>query len=105
MNWNQFFIILTFAYILYFSLNILFDVCRNPRADIAEPDGERLIFEQEEQPKLVGHGQGASQAVTPKDRSDAVSSGPLHGTGGVSLKELFSLAQSDLIKFTGVISY
>ncbi|HBI90722.1 MAG TPA: hypothetical protein DDY75_23160 [Sphingobacterium sp.] len=39
------------------------------------------------------------------ENDGAITSGPIESSGGVSIKELFSIAQNDLIEFTKAIAY
>jgi len=109
MNWNQFILYLLVAYFIYYLINILLDLLR-PRPMYAENSGqEELTFSEEHQPETVvenevNREEKKSKVASPKNRQ-AISSGPIHATGGVSLKQLFSLAQSDLIEFTKTIPY
>jgi hypothetical protein len=109
MNWTQFILWLSLAYFIYYLLNLLFDLLR-PRSKSAENSGlEELTFSEEHEPETVVENdvqkeEKKLQALNPNNRQ-AISSGPISATGGVSLKQLFFLAQSDLIEFTKTIPY
>lgn len=109
MNWNQFILYLLVTYFIYYLINILLDLLR-PKPIYAENSGqEELTFSEEHQPEIVVEDDvqkedKKSQTISPNNRQ-AISSGPIQATGGVSLKQLFSLAQSDLIEFTKTIPY
>jgi hypothetical protein len=109
MNWTQFLLSLAAVYSLYYLLNVLFDLLRSRGQPAAEGGQDELVFTEEHQPRHVSGDEpsaGESQGpdANPKSRQ-AISSGPLQSTGGVSLKQLFSLAQSDLIEYTKAIPY
>ncbi|WP_316786589.1 hypothetical protein [Pedobacter frigiditerrae] len=109
MNWTQFLLSLAAVYCLYYLLNVLFDLLRSRGQSASEAGQEELIFSEEHQPTQINSdGTAASLA---KDSApgvegrQSISSGQLQSTGGVSLKQLFSLAQSDLIEYTKAIPY
>lgn len=109
MNWTQFLLSLAAVYSLYYLLNVLFDLLRSRGQPAAEGGQDELVFSEEHQPRQVSADEppaGAAQDpdAEPKNRQ-AISSGPLQSTGGVSLKQLFFLAQSDLIEYTKAIPY
>ncbi len=109
MNWTQFLLSLAAVYSLYYLLNVLFDLLRSRGQPAAERSQDELVFSEEHLPRQVSADEppaGTTQGpeAEPKIRQ-AISSGPLQSTGGVSLKQLFSLAQSDLIEYTKAIPY
>lgn len=109
MNWNQFILYLLVAYFIYYLINILLDLLRSKPMYAENSDQEELTFSEEHQPETVVENElpreeKKSKVASPNNRL-AISSGPIHATGGVSLKQLFSLAQSDLIEFTKTIPY
>ena len=109
MNWNQFILYLLVAYFIYYLINILLDLLR-PKPMYAENSGqEELTFFEEHQPETVVENdvqkeEKKSKAASSNNRQ-TISSGLIHATGGVSLKQLFSLGLSDLIEFTKTIPY
>lgn len=109
MNWTQFLLSLAAVYSLYYLLNVLFDLLRSRGQPAAEAGHDELVFTEEHQPRQVSAdeppaGEAKGPDAEPRSRQ-AISSGPLQSTGGVSLKQLFSLAQSDLIEYTKAIPY
>jgi len=108
MNWTQFSCSLIFVYVFYYLLNIAFDLMKRGRSKTTSNQNE-LVFSEEYQAKLVYPDQ--TSADSPPSSTEeittrqAISSGMLQTTGGVSLKELFSLAQSNLIEYTKAIPY
>ncbi len=109
MNWTQFILSLVGIYFIYYLLNLLFDLLR-PRQGAAENSGQQeLTFFEEHQPEIVmdevEEGEVVKYEAELQESRQAMPSGILQSTGGVSLKQLFSLAQSDLIEFTRTIPY
>lgn len=108
MNWNQFIFYLLVVYFIYYLLNILLDLLR-AKPMFAENSGqEELTFSEDHQPETVVENDVRSEekkTMVASTNRQSISSGPIHTTGAVSLKQLFSLAQSDLIEFTKAIPY
>lgn len=111
MNWFSFLISLAIGYMLYYVLNILYDLFFYRPKDTAASKQQEIIIplpaaatkvtlnrsEQESKPAKMG---------LPKDNSAHVlGTVTLESTGGVSLKELFSLMQSQVIEYTKAIPY
>lgn len=103
MNWTQFLISLAAAYLFYYVLNVLYDLFRAGGNGQTETDQDELVFSEENTAQPVGE-ETADPAEAAPTRQ-VISSGPLQSTGAVSLKQLFSLAQSDLIECTKAIPY
>ncbi|WP_312338090.1 hypothetical protein [Sphingobacterium sp.] len=106
MNWIQFTLYLSALYLGYYGLNLMYDFYHNNESG--------------NEPKNVGHGEISFPEFHPSTKVDlpdedipdvsfenagAITSGPIESSGGVSIKELFSLAQNDLIEFTKAIAY
>jgi hypothetical protein len=109
MNWTQFLLSLAAVYSLYYLLNVVFDLLRSRGQPVTDGGQDELVFSEEHKPRQVSTDEPPAGAIQdpntePKSRQ-AISSGPLQSTGGVSLKQLFSLAQSDLIEYTKAIPY
>lgn len=109
MNWTQFLLSLAAVYCLYYLLNVLFDLLKSRGQPASEAAQEELIFSEEHLPTQINSdGTAVSLAkgsAAEVESRQAISSGQLQSTGGVSLKQLFSLAQSDLIEYTKAIPY
>lgn len=109
MNWTQFFLTLFAIYAIYYLLNVLFDILKPKSQIFSSSEQEELTFYEDNVPEVVAAGSQDKEEVqedTPIAESrKAISSGLLQSTGGVNLKQLFSLAQSDLIEFTKAIPY
>lgn len=109
MNWTQFILSLAGIYLIYYLLNLLFDLLR-PRPNAGKNSGQQeLTFFEDHQPEIVmdevDEGEVVKYEAELPESRQAMPSGILQSTGGVSLKQLFSLAQSDLIEFTRTIPY
>ncbi|WP_316777934.1 hypothetical protein [Pedobacter antarcticus] len=109
MNWTQFLLSLAAVYSLYYLLNVLFDLLKSRGQPATDNGQDELVFSEDHQPRQVSADEPTAGAAPgtdaePKSRQ-SISSGPLQSTGGVSLKQLFSLAQSDLIEYTKAIPY
>lgn len=106
MNWTQFLLSIAAIYSFYYVLNVLFDLFRSQGYSSTQAGQEELVFSEETTAQQVGPGEAP---VETKPGAAAVrqviSSGSLQSTGAVSLKQLFSLAQSDLIEYTKAIPY
>lgn len=109
MNWTQFLLSLLAIYFIYYLLNVLFDLIRSKQTFLKDTEQEELVFSEAHSPEVVGADELTPDDVQLKQQNpnsrQAISSGPLETTGGVSLKRLFSLAQSDLIEYTKAIPY
>jgi len=109
MNWTQFLLSLAAVYALYYLLNIVFDLLRSRAQPSADGEQDELVFSEEHQPQEVGTdpppvSDQQTQDAEPKSRQ-AISSGPLQTTGGVSIRQLLTLVQDDLIEYTKAIPY
>ena len=109
MNWTQFLLSLAAVYALYYLLNVVFDLLRSRGQPAAEEGQDELVFSEEHEPRQISSDEPLATQVQNQEAElksrQAISSGPLQSTGGVSLKQLFSLAQSDLIEYTKAIPY
>lgn len=107
MNWTQFLYGIATIYVVYYLLNLAFDALGQAKSAPPNNSGRTLDFETDELPRKIA----PSDMDDLKDHQDAeetygtISVGQLQSTGGVSIRELFSLAQSDLISYTGAITY
>lgn len=108
MNWTQFLFSLAAVYSLYYLLNVIFDLLRSRGQPSAEDAEDELVFSEEHQPQQIQPDQPAAGAANPETEPksrQAISSGPLQTTGGVSIQQLLSLVQGDLIECTKAIPY
>jgi len=110
MNWNQFLICLGGLYLLYYLFNVLVDLLRN-RVAAPEDTGQLEISFTHPPPQQVTP-EPPPQAAAEQQASGVDSepvllagSGKLQFTGGLSISELFALAQAELIEHTKDITY
>lgn len=108
MNWTQFLFSLAAVYSFYYLLNVIFDLLRSRGQPTSDGGDDELVFSEEQLPQKVAPDQQPAETpvpeMEPKTRQ-AISSGPLQTTGGVSIRQLLSLVQGDLIEYTKAIPY
>lgn len=115
MKWSEFLFIIMAGYLVYYGMNVIYDLALSGRVAEEDSGGEVLYFKEDEQPELIVYKEAAPEIermpppfVPKENRAQAVqglSSGILSATGAVSLKELFNLAKNNLIEYTGTIRY
>ena len=93
MNWIKFSFWLAGIYTLYYAIIILWDQWKEHKAT-SPADENVLTFVEHIEPKKPG-------AITGQPRSES----PIVSSGGVSLKQMFSLAQQEAIEFTRPVSF
>jgi len=110
MSWTNFLIVIFIVYLVYYLLNLLFDLFLSSRLADSEIEEDELFFTETFAPELISLEEKTEQA----DVADAgkggrpasfISSGPISSSGGVGLKQLFSLAKDNLIEHTRAIPY
>jgi hypothetical protein len=115
MNWTHFLLSLTGIYLCYYMLNFLYDMYLSKQVPSAQHEQELLFFSGDIEPELITY-EGSTETVpattvaaqtrqSVAESPGSIPSTPLEFTGAVNLKELFRLAQQDLIEYTGAISY
>jgi hypothetical protein len=110
MTWTNFLLTLLFIYLLYYGLNLAYDLLlagKQPRSPTTQ---EEFIFLDDYQPELMTYDE--SEDIAPvfpgsvnQFGSGALIPGLIGTTGGVSMVEMFNLAKDDLIEFTKGISF
>lgn len=111
MTWTSFIITLVLAYLVYFGLNVLFDLLMGRKQATSNPENEELFFEERVSPEPITYVEQAetSPAVQPEEAGgstiQSITSGLIQATGAVGLKQLFSRAKDDLIEYTKAIPY
>lgn len=122
MNWTNFLLILTLLYLTYYGLNLLYDLFRIRKPPKDDSDGEVLFFDEDTKPQLILPNEepledfndlshlsvektSSLQLTNVPNAPMYTSSNLIQSTGGVGLRELFSLAKGHLIEYTGAISY
>ncbi|MCX2584308.1 hypothetical protein [Pedobacter sp. MR22-3] len=110
MSWTNFLILIFIIYILYYALILFFDLFISPKATTGDIAEDELFFSQTFAPELITPVE-EPEASTVSDEADArglkagLSSGTISSSGGVGLKQLFSLAKNNLIEHTRAIPY
>lgn len=108
MNWNKFLIIIITAYVLYYSLNLLYDLFLSSRIKTDEAAEDEMFFAETFMPELILSKEEPS-ATTEKNsatiETSTLFSGAIETSGGVGLKQLFALAKDNLIQHTRAIPY
>ena len=111
MSWTNFLIVIFIIYLVYYSLNLLFDLLIPPKTGSGEIAEDELFFSQTFSPELIAAQEEPETTATVSDNTDAAgpsavfASGPIGSSGGVGLKQLFSLAKNNLIEHTRAIPY
>ena len=113
MNWNHFLLLLTCLYLGYYALNIVADILMANRVPAIEKEQDILFFTDDVEPELIlpeediPEETGTAQQSMPSlnGTPPGIVSGLLESTGAVVLKDLFRLAQEDLIQYTKAITY
>lgn len=107
MSWISFLMWVLGIYFFYYSANIGFDLLKGGRAaDVADNSliSVRVDMEDEElHPLKVSDGEEIDYFIDEED--NPVPESPIYSSAGVSLKQLFELARSESIEFTGKVSY
>lgn len=93
MNWTKFVLWLSFIYIAYYGAIILWDFLRSRKLPADEKSFE-ISFEEDAEP--------VREVAAPKPE---VYDASVLSSGGVSLKQLFTLAREEAIEFTRPVSF
>jgi len=101
MNWTEFLIAITGIYFFYYGTNLVYDLLLPTGVSRPEQEHQELVFNVETVPIDVG----PKDAGQENQSRSVISSGTLSSTGAVNIKQLFALAQSDLIQYTKAIAY
>lgn len=113
MKWTQFMVWITALYTAYYLINFLFDVLKYRKVEESGQTIDELTFMVDVAPQTIT----IEPDFEPDDHQLVDSlEGPgrfgsllpiknLESTGGVDIKQLFALAQADLIECTKAIPY
>ena len=102
MNWLHFFLWIAGLYALYYLVVILMDLAGAAGKPVAGPATNTLTFSEHVAPVQLQHqaaGENTQGTATKKQEREIIAS------GGVSLKDLFSLARQEAILYTNSVSY
>ncbi|MBB1646402.1 hypothetical protein ACR777_14895 [Sphingobacterium spiritivorum] len=106
MNWTQFLLGVIAVYGIYYALNVLYDLFIHRRAPTTGDGGNELVFDEDSPPeKVIPKPSPKEHEPTAKEGKAVISSGPLQSTGGITIKELVSFAQNNVIEYTKAIPY
>lgn len=109
MNWSHFILILTGVYLAYYGINLMADLCLTKKTPPVENEQEALFFDEDIQPQLITYDEVPASSEAPanavSEQTGSLPNNGLESTGAVNLKELFRLAQNNLIDYTGAIRY
>jgi len=111
MSWTNFLIVIFIVYLIYYLLNLIFDLFLSPRVSKGEDAEDELFFTKTFTPELITLEERVVEepvvAETEKVETSTsfISTGPVSSSGGIGLKQLFSLAKNNLIEHTRAIPY
>jgi len=108
MSWINFLTAIFIVYLIYYSLNLVFDLFLSPGAPAVEISEDELFFTQTHTPELITAERKAEPVAEESVQEKTpvfFPSGPMNASGGVGLKQLFSLAKDNLIEHTRSIPY
>lgn len=115
MNWTNFLVFLTLAYLTYYGLNLLYDLLMGRKPSSPKKNQDTLIFEEDIQPEILTYAPSEiPEQIVAEDepivsttlpKASQGTAGNVFSTGAIGLKELFSLAKNNLIEYTSAIPY
>ncbi|MFC4143542.1 hypothetical protein ACFSNA_02480 [Pedobacter mendelii] len=108
MSWINFLTVIFILYLVYYCLNLFFDLFLSPRVSNGEISEDELYFTETSTPELITAERKAEPAIEETGKENPVvyfPGGPINASGGISLKHLFSLAKDNLIEHTRAIPY
>ncbi|TCD07685.1 hypothetical protein EZ449_14210 [Pedobacter frigidisoli] len=106
ISWTNFLLYMSLIYLIYYSINLLFDLLLSSPSNGAGLDEDPVFLVQDLQEPID------ASIIDPADADllsggstgDLLHSGETSSSGGVSLAALFSLASEDAIVFTKQIA-
>jgi hypothetical protein len=107
MSWISFLMWVLGIYFFYYSANIGFDLLKvGKAAEIADNSVVSVFVDMEDEvliPLKVNDGDEIDYFIDEEDT--LVPESPIYSSAGVNLKQLFELARSESIEFTGGVKY
>ena len=107
MSWISFLTWVLGIYFFYYSANISFDLLRIGRAaNVADNSLVSVRLDMEDEvllPHKVSDGEEIDYFID--EENMPVPESPIYASAGVNLKQLFELARSESIEFTGKVKY
>jgi hypothetical protein len=110
MNWLHFLLWILGIYFLYYLVIIIYDKAVGGRSTDGKPLTNELTFAETAQPQKLEHGPETDAGKNTKAGVNGAATGlkyepEMIASGGVSLRDLFSLARQEAIVYTGQVSY
>ncbi|WP_316738456.1 hypothetical protein [Pedobacter aquatilis] len=115
MTWREFLVAIAAFYLVYYTMNIIYDLLCTPTAEEKALGDEALYFTEHIPPELIlpsedkaSEAESDNPANISNGESVAIpgfSSGPIQASGGVSMKEMIGLAKANAFEFTKAIPY
>ncbi|KRT17745.1 hypothetical protein ASU31_00150 [Pedobacter ginsenosidimutans] len=108
MSWINFLTVIFIVYLVYYCLNLFYDLFLSPRVPLGEICEDELFFTETYTPELITAKKMVEPVFEDPEREKPIvyfPSGPINASGGISLKHLFSLAKDNLIEHTRTIPY
>lgn len=106
MNWLHFVLWLAGIYCLYYLVIILIDFAGGGRSPGTKIASHELTFSEDVQPKILEHEIDRPETAAVKNTGVKITKETdVFSTGGVSLKDLFSLAKQEAIFYTRPVSF
>lgn len=106
MNWTHFLLWLGGIYALYYTANILIDSLRNKNPVALKSAGHELIFSEPIVPQNAVELLESTAAPTSPEKTGQPPSAPeMIASGGVLLKDVFSLARKEAIVYIKEVSF
>lgn len=101
MNWINFTLWLAGVYFLYYLTVILLDTAKNKRLQTAGGSGHELTFSEQHQP----HDAALLLQETEAQSAQNLGTPAMIASGGVLLKDVFSLARKEAIVYLKEVSF
>jgi len=108
MSWINFLTVIFIVYLVYYCINLFFDLFLSLRVPAGEISEDELFFTETSIPELITAKMKAEPVTQEPEKEKPIvyfPSGPVDANGGISLKHLFSLAKDNLIEHTRAIPY
>lgn len=113
MNWFTFFLSLATGYVIYYILNIIYDLYINTtKASTNSQQQQEIIIPQPNEPiKVTLSKKETNQSAkkvgvsTQEKKSQALPITPIASTAPISFKDLLVLVQNEVIEYTKAIPY
>lgn len=104
ISWTNFLLYMSLIYLIYYSINLLFDLLLSRPAHRSGLDEEPVFVLQDLQEPIDASIIAPADPMEERSTGDLLHSGEISATGGVSLATLFSLALEDAIVLTKQIA-